>query len=89
MDACDVVSLVFGAPFQFWNCIFWIVSVQDSPRLIHSDAALFGSLQALPSWLDRFGEDIKGKKALSTQTTSIVNSGAHSLHGLTALADPV
>lgn len=40
-----------------------------------SDTGSFGSLQALPSFLNHFGETIKGVKALSATRRSTMNSG--------------
>jgi hypothetical protein len=39
------------------------------------DTSTFGSLQALPSWLNHFGDTtVNGKPALSTYAKSIANS---------------
>ncbi|ORY26771.1 general substrate transporter [Naematelia encephala] len=38
------------------------------------DSSIFGSLQALPSWLNVFGHEIGGKMALSTYQKAICNS---------------
>lgn len=44
---------------------------------------MFGSLQALPSWLNTFGtEQPDGKMALTTYQKAIANSGQSILTGL-------
>ncbi|GFZ49764.1 hypothetical protein JCM24511_07167 [Saitozyma sp. JCM 24511] len=60
----------YTTPFLFYACM--VAAMGD---LIYGyDVGLFGNLQALPSFLNRFGETINGTKALSSHTTAVINS---------------
>jgi hypothetical protein len=50
-------------------------NTHTSNYLSYSDVAMFGSLQALPSFLDQFGTLEHGKMVLPTKWKSVMNSG--------------
>jgi len=56
--------------------VFCIAVFSTGDLMFGLDASLFGSLQALPSWLNQFGElnEATGKMWLPTARKSIMNS---------------
>lgn len=73
--------LIFTAiTFSWANIMYglWVLRfLERDEQLTSSDTGSFGSLQALPSWLLKFGTlQANGKHTLPTSRRSIMNSGA-------------
>ena len=80
MDGHDLVPILLLYGVQLWRHHLWHVSrsPQDPTKAgsyLRSDTGSFGSLQALPSWLQVFGQrQASGMYTLPTGRAALMNS---------------